>query len=169
MGDDEEEDPPTQDDFDLAAELGDEAAASEEDFQQIFDAFKKGVQEQIGEDESEAHYDLAIAYKEMGLLDDAVEQLDLVRRSGSLQIEALSLLATCKLELGRPQEAAGHLSEALVCVGDGDEAEVSLRYDLGEALVAAGKHGEALDTFQKVAALDDKFREVQARISELEG
>ncbi len=166
----DEEEPATPDDFDLAAELDGEAAGtSEEDFKQVFDAFKKGVQEQIGEDDSEAHYDLAIAYKEMGLLDDAIEQLDMVRRSGKLQIESLSLMATCKVEAGRPQEAAGHLSEALGSVGDGDEAQVSLRYELGEALVAAGKHGEGLEAFQKAAAIDAKFRDVQQRISELGG
>jgi tetratricopeptide (TPR) repeat protein len=167
--DEDEEDASAQDDFDLAAELDDEDGASEEDFQQVLDAFKKGVQEQIGEDESAAHYDLAIAYKEMGLLDDAIEQLDLVRRSGELQIEALSTMASCKLELGRPQEAAGHLSEALVCTSDGDVAQVALRYDLGEALAAAGKHGEALEAFQKVEAADADFRDVQAKISELGG
>ena len=167
---DEDEDPPTQGDFDLAAELdGEPAGTSEEDFKQVFDAFKKGVQEQIGEDESEAHYDLAIAYKEMGLLDDAIEQLDLVRRSGKLQIESLSLMAICEVEAGRPQDAAAHLSEALGCVGDGDDAQVSLRYELGEALIAAGRHGEGLEAFQKVAAIDPKFREVQQRISELGG
>ena len=167
---DDTEDPPTPDDFDLAAELDGEAGGtSEEDFKQVFDAFKKGVQEQIGEDESEAHYDLAIAYKEMGLLDDAIEQLDLVRRSGRLQIESLSLMAICEVEAGRPQQAAGHLSEALGCVGDGDDVQVSLRYELGEALVAAGKHGEGLEAFQKVAGIDAKFRDVQQRISELGG
>ncbi|MBW2280981.1 MAG: tetratricopeptide repeat protein [Deltaproteobacteria bacterium] len=166
---DDDEDPPSQDSFDLAAELGGEGGASEEDFQQVFDAFKKGVQEQLGEGESEAHYDLAIAYKEMGLLDDAIEQLEVVRRSGEMQIESLSLMAMCKLELGRPQEAAGHLSEALAASGDGDDAVVSLRYDLGEALVAAGKHGEALEAFQKVAALDENFREVRQRIAGLSG
>ena len=91
-----------------------------------------------------------------------------MRRSGNMQIEALSLMATCKLEIGRPQEAAGHLSEALVCAGDGDEAVVSLRYDLGEALLAAGKRGEALEAFQKVTADDADFREVKQRLSELE-
>jgi len=167
---DDDEDHPGEDDFDLAAELDGEApGTSEEDFKQVFDAFKKGVQEQIGEDESEAHYDLAIAYKEMGLLDDAIEQLDLVRRSGRLQVEVLSLMAICEVEAGRPQQAAAHLSEALGCVGDGDEAQVSLRYDLGGALIAAGKHGEGLEAFLKVAAIDAKFRDVQQRISELGG
>ena len=165
---DDDDEPPSQDRFDLAAEIDGEEGASDEGFQEVFDAFKKGVQEQISEGDSETHYDLAIAYKEMGLLEDAIEQLDMVRRSGNMQIEALSLMATCKVEIGRPLEAAGHLSEALVCASDGDEAVVSLRYDLGEALLAAGKHGEALEAFQKVTADDADFRDVKQRISELE-
>jgi tetratricopeptide (TPR) repeat protein len=170
---DDEEDDEDPADFDLAAALDDDGSvgldmnASGAGFEQVFKAFKKGIQEQLGEDEVEAHYDLAIAYKEMGLLDDAVEELELVRRSEAHRIEGLSLMATCKIELGRPQEAAGHLAEALAVTNEGDESVVALRYDLGEALLAAGKRGEALDAFQKVAAANSKFRDVQERVEEL--
>ena len=165
--DDEEESP-----FDLAAALDDEAAASpapeqDSDFQEVFQAFKRGIQEQIGDDESEAHYDLAIAYKEMGLLDDAIEQLALIRAAGDSGVEALSLMAICKREQGKPEEAVAHLTEALSVAGDGDASAVALRYDLGEALLESGKRTEAIEAFQKVAAADPGFRDTAARISEL--
>ena len=165
--------PEPEDSFDLAKALDEEDARrsstgqSGVGFEEVFKAFKKGIQEQIGADEAEAHYDLAIAYKEMGLLEDAVEQLEPVRRSEEHRIDGLSLLATCKLELGRPQEAAGHLAEALAAVDEGDESVVALRYELGRALLEAGKKNQALDAFQKVAALDATFRDVQDCIEEL--
>ena len=160
-------------DFDLAAALDDDdqpqidMESSGVGFEEVFKAFKKGISEELGEGEVDAHYDLAIAYKEMGLLEDAVEQLELVRRSEEHRLEGLSLMAICKVELGRPQEAAGHLAEALAVVPEDDESVVALRYDLGEALLAAGKKGEALDAFRKVAAADDGYRDVQERIEEL--
>ena len=114
-----------------------------------------------------ANYDLAIAYKEMGLLDDAVAELEIVRRAGRMPVESFAvLLATCKLGLGRPLEAAVVLEEALSGAGD-DESTVSLRYELGEALLAAGKPAEALDAFRKVASFDPNYRDVGERISEL--
>jgi len=134
-------------------------------FAEVFSAFKKGIEEQVAEGDSDTHYDLAIAYKEMGLHEDAVRELEAVMRTGARTSEALSLLANCKLSLGDPTAAAAHLEDALARAGDSDPAAVSLRYDLGEALLAAGRDAEAREAFKKVAAADPKFRDVAERIS----
>ena len=133
----------------------------------MFSAFKKGIEEQVGEDEADAHYDLAIAYKEMGLVEDAVRELEVVQRTGARPIETLSLMATCKLELGVPLEAAAHLEDALGQASGSEEQVVSLRYDLGEALLAAADRVAALEAFSKVEAQDPSFRDVRDRIAEL--
>ncbi len=165
--------PEPEDDFDLAAELEDEeiglatAEKSGAAFDKVFAAFKKGIQDQVGDEESETHYDLAIAYKEMGLLEDAVRELEIVQRAGARPAETLSLMAACKLELGEPTVAATHLADALAIVGEGGESAISLRYDLGEALLAAGDRAGALDEFKKVAAKSPAFREVADRLLEL--
>jgi len=80
-------------------------------------------------------------------------------------VEALSLIATCKIALGDAEAAAAHLEDALGRVGDSDESSVALRYDLAEALLAAGRESEALEAFQKVAAADPDFRDVGERIA----
>jgi tetratricopeptide (TPR) repeat protein len=104
----------------------------------------------------------------MGLVDDAVEALEVAIRGGSRRMEALSLIATCKLELGRPEESVAHLEEALSLVDGKDQAAMSLHYERGSALQAAGRVGDALEAFRKVAADDPRFREVEAQIAELE-
>jgi tetratricopeptide (TPR) repeat protein len=163
---DEEPDEP-EDTFDLAAELDEDSDGSQKDgFREVFDAFKKGVEEQVSEEDIGTHYDLAIAYKEMGLLDDAVAQLERVLGSDTHQVEVVSLLATCLMDLGRHDEAVSHLSDALK-TADGDLA-TALRYDLGCALSASGQRKEALASFKRVAAADGGFREVAELISELE-
>ena len=134
-------------------------------FAEVFSAFKRGIEEQVEEGDADTHYDLAIAYKEMGLHEDAVRELESVLRTGTRTSEALSLLAHCKLSLGDPAAAAAHLEDALARAGDSDGAAVSLRYDLGEALLAAGREAEAREAFAKVAALDPGFRDVSERIS----
>jgi tetratricopeptide (TPR) repeat protein len=171
-----EEDPALDGDFDLAAELSSELGAEADEssekeaagFQTIFEAFKKGIHDTLGPEECDARYDLAIAYREMGLIDDAVEALDVAVRGGSRRVEALSLIATCKLELGRPEESVAHLEEALTIVGAEDEAATSLHYERASALQAAGQTADALEGFRKVAAEDPGFREVEAQIAELE-
>lgn len=166
--------PAPDDDFDLAAELedGDQGGASAGEksgtaFDEVFAAFKKGIQDQVGEEESETHYDLAIAYKEMGLLEDAVRELEVVQRAGARPAETLSLMAACRMELGEPVVAATHIVDALTIVGESGESAVSLRYDLGEALLAAGRRAEALEAFKKVAGRQPAFRDVADRIAEL--
>ena len=167
-----------EDDFDLAAHLDEDDDSSGgtigtlvgvgslgKGFSDVFSAFKKGIQEQVSEGDADTHYDLAIAYKEMGLNEDAVRELETVLRTGSRAIEALSLMATCKLALGDAEAAAAHLEDALERAGDSDESSVSLRYDLAEALLSAGREAEALEAFQKVSAADPNFRDVAERIA----
>jgi tetratricopeptide (TPR) repeat protein len=167
-----------EDEFDLARELDDDDDTSGgtigtlvgmgslgKGFADVFSAFKKGIQEHVAEGDADTHYDLAIAYKEMGLAEDAVRELETVLKTGARAIEALSLLATCKLSLGLAEEAAAHLEDALARAGDSDESSVALRYDLAEALLAAGREAEALEAFQKVHAADPDFRDVAERIS----
>lgn len=164
-----------EDMFDLAAELEDfeqSGGLGGSDrprfgFDEVFRDFKRGIQQQIGEGDADAHYDLAIAYKEMGLLEDALRELAIVQRQGSRRVETLSLMATCKLELGRAQEAVTDLKGALQIATEPD-LQRSLRYELAEALISAGKPAEALVQFKRVAAEDAAYRDVQDRIAELE-
>lgn len=157
-------------DFDLAAALDDDAdsSLSDGDFASVFKAFKKGIEEQLGEDECDAHYDLAIAYREMGLLDDAIRELEIVRRGGR-ELESLSLMASCELELNRPSKAVEHLRNALKLPEARGESAVPLYYELGSALEAAGNERQALEHFKKVAKSDPEFRDVAERIRQLEG
>ena len=161
-----------EDGFDLAAELEVAHAHSEEesapDFADIFRAFKKGIEQQVSAEDAAAHYDLAIAYKEMGLLSDAVEALEKVQKQGPLGVEGISLLATCKLEMGQPEAAIGLLVKALGKAATNGE-KIALRYDLALAFHAAGQREEALAAFKEVAKQDPSFREVQAQIEELGG
>jgi pilus assembly protein FimV len=134
-------------------------------FADVFSAFKKGIQEQVDEGDADTHYDLAIAYKEMGLNEDAARELEIVLRTGARAIEALSLLAHCKLALGDAPAAAALIEDALQRAGDSHESAVSLRYDLAEALLAAGREKEAREQFAKVAAVSPKFRDVLERLA----
>jgi tetratricopeptide (TPR) repeat protein len=162
-------------DFDLAAELSNhlEDTATQgrgttaEAFDDVFRAFKKGIETHLGPEEIEAHYDLAIAYKEMGLLDDAVRELEIVVRGGR-KLEGLTLMAACKIELERPEEAAHHARAALALPDLPREATTALLYELGVALAAAGQRAEALASLREVAAADREFRDVAERIKELE-
>lgn len=164
-------------DFDLAAELSQalaptagkpDAGTSGRGFESVLEAFKDGIREQLGPEECDARYDLAIAYREMGLLDDAVEALLIAIEGRERRIESLSLLATCELDLGRPESAIGHLDSGLAELAPEDPVALALRYERAGALQAAGRGEDALAGYREVAVQDATYRDTTAKIAELE-
>ncbi|MDJ0852876.1 MAG: tetratricopeptide repeat protein [Myxococcota bacterium] len=145
--------------------LGD--LADDDGFTAVFREFKKGVKEQLGEGDHQAHWDLGIAYREMGLLEDAIGEFEQVMASADRRIECLHMIGMCALDLGRAEEAASRLSEALGTVGIADQQRLALRFDLGRALEVLGRIAEAREVWEAVAAVDPGFCEVEERLATL--
>jgi tetratricopeptide (TPR) repeat protein len=165
-------------DFDLAAELSqamdaDEpvgrtlAGTEEEGFEQVFHAFKTGVERELGQHDHEARYDLGIAYKEMGLLEDAIEAFRIAMAAPERQLACLYMMGLCALDVGRAADAVAHLEQALSLPELPDDQRLPLRYDLGRAYAASGDAPRARAAFEEVAASDPGFREVGAELARL--
>jgi tetratricopeptide (TPR) repeat protein len=165
--------------FDLAAELSGEfdedwASASQsgtisgdDGFAAVFDAFKKGVSETLSEGDHDAHYDLGIAYKEMGLVDDAIGEFRAAMASASRRLGCLHLIGVCALEGGQPRVAVDHLEELMAAPEATDSQILAGRFDLGCAWEALGDLRRARDAFDAVAQVDASFRDVGARLASL--
>jgi tetratricopeptide (TPR) repeat protein len=162
---------PAADAFDLAAELAAalepatpaqaaRGAAGDEGFRAVFGAFKRGVQKALGSHDHEAHYDLGIAYREMGLLDDAVGEFRSAMASPARRIDCLHMLGLCALEQGRSDEAVDYLSHALAAPDLERERELAIRFELGRAYERGGDVEKARAAWEKVASVDPEFCEV---------
>jgi len=97
------------------------------------------VDGQVGRDDYETRYGLGIAYREMGLLDEAIAELQLASRGPTRLVECISLLAACFLDKGLPQLAIKWLERGLAEPGLEPHQALSLRYDLAGALEARGE------------------------------
>ncbi len=165
-------------DFDLAAELsgamGDAEAShagrgtESEAFEEVFSAFKAGVRREVDAGDHEAHYDLGIAYKEMGLLDDAIGEFRSAMASPERSISCLHLMALCALELGRASDAIAHLEQALAGATLPPDQEMALRLDLGRAYAAAGDAARARAAYEAVRAHDPSFGDVERLLADLD-
>jgi len=166
--------------FDIAAELAEELDASpepivEDEFQysveDVFNQFKKGVAETVKAEDAETHYDLGIAYKEMGLLEDAVREFEVAAKAAhrKKEVEGLSMIALCRMSQGRPRDAIEALRRALRSDYLTKEAGKSIHFDLGAAFEAAGDAPAALWYFQKVAKVDAGYRQVARKVAALGG
>lgn len=172
-----------RDAFDLAQELADELgdfpeAAQEpvqsEDYQvsvdEVFAEFKKGLEKVVKPEDVDTHYDLGIAYKEMGLFDDAVGEFTIARK-GCLgkrkEIDCLTMIGMLQSMKGDFGAAIDALLQGLASEHSRGDTEKALRFELGMAYESAGQNGKALGQFLKVQALDGRFRDVAGQVERL--
>ncbi|HKQ59250.1 MAG TPA: tetratricopeptide repeat protein, partial [Candidatus Eisenbacteria bacterium] len=136
------------------------------DFASMLAEFQRGVQTQLSGD-AQAHYDLAMAYREMGLIEQAVESFRLSAQDPRFRQRCAEMIGHCLLEEGRFEEAAQELTMALAHTGLEPEHSVGIRYELGLALEAAGHAHEALSEFERVFEIEANYPDVAAKIRDL--
>ena len=141
---------------------------ADENVGEILEAFKREVEQQIGSDDHRAHYDLAIGYKEMGLVDEAIREFQLAARSPELHQEACAMIAMCHRDRQELTQAVEWYRQALEQGTADHKAVPGLRYDLAEVLLQGGDAEEALVHFRGILEIDPAFRDVQGRVAELE-
>jgi tetratricopeptide (TPR) repeat protein len=143
---------------------GDEDA----DFQDMLRKFKQGVAQNVEEEDHESHYDLGVAYKEMGLLDEAIAEFQKALRGAQLRVRTYEALGMCFLEKGQLPVALTILQRALAEPGAGDEQLVGVLYLLGYVSEGLKKPAEAKAYYERVFAVDIQFRDVGDRLSAVE-
>ena len=131
---------------------------------ELFSAFRDGVEKQVQGDDYDTHYNLGIAYKEMMLLEPAIEEFKKAMVDPERTQECSSMLSICELELGNHEAAIEWLNQGIHAPGFPPEDSIGLRYDLGELFLSMGRQAEAKIEFMAVHELDPDYREVAARL-----
>ncbi len=143
------------------------APADNVDVDQVFEKFKEGVRAQVAEADSATHYDLGVAYKEMGLLGDAINEFHLAAKDATRECMCHAMIGMIRLERGELDEAARAYVAALEAPQKTVEQEMALYYDLGNVYEMKGSPKEALYYFKKIARRDPGYRDVSDRIAAL--
>ena len=144
-----------------STEFGDSGLAD------IFKEFKKGVDKQLSKEDYDTRYNLGIAYKEMGLVDEAIAEFQLAAKDEGRILECSSMLGICFMEKGLPKLAVKWFEKGLKAPGRDDEEYQGLRYDLAMALEASGDRDKALSLFTDLYGQDANFRDVASKVREL--
>ncbi len=132
---------------------------------ELFNAFREGVEQQVKVDDYETHYNLGIAYKEMMLIDPAIEEFKKAMRDPERTLECCSMLAICEHAQGNLEAAVDWLHQGIDAPGFPPEDSIGLRYDLGEMLTQLGRQDEAQSNFQIVYDMDSEYREVAQKLA----
>ncbi len=137
------------------------------DVEEVFAKFKEGVQKTLSVDDGKAHYDLGQAYREMGLLDDAITEFDTAARDPKLEVDARFLVGMIQTERGMVKEAIAAYQKALSARIRTPEQETILCFEIGAGYETLRMPKEALSFFQRVVRRDPGYRDVQERIRRL--
>jgi tetratricopeptide (TPR) repeat protein len=142
---------------------------------EVFDEFRAELGEMGAEEEDlETHYNLGIAFREMGLLEEAISEFQKVAKANDrgrafrYTMQCCTLLGLAFMEKGQPAIAAIWYERALKTPGMDPENTLALRYDLGVAQESAGEPEAALKSFSQVYAMNIDYRDVAERIAALQ-
>ena len=132
---------------------------------EIFNEFQRSVKQQLGDEDFNTHYNLGIAYKEMGLMNEAIGEFALAERSPERRMDAMSMIALCLRDMGNFDEAALKLRTGIALAAEGSDEQKGFLYDLADLHERAGRTAEARETLRRIAGIDPGYRDVAARLS----
>jgi len=118
--------------------------------------------------DSEMHYHLGIAYKEMELFDYAISEFELASSSFSMKFDCYIMLGNCYMEKGDYNKSIEYYKISSEIQGLSKDKLARLHFNLGLAYEANGMVSEAIDTFNLVLKLDHSFEEAKERIKKLQ-
>ena len=118
--------------------------------------------------DSEMHYHLGVAYKEMELFDYAITEFELASSGSSMKFDSYIMLGNCYLEKGDYSKSIEYYQMSSKIQGLSKEKLAWLHFNLGLAYEASGKVLEAIDTFNLVLKLDQSFAEAREKIRKLQ-
>jgi tetratricopeptide (TPR) repeat protein len=139
----------------------------EQDFQDMLARFKQGIDENIDEADFQSHYDLGVAFKEMGLLDEAIAEFQKALRAPDGKLRTSEMLGVCFFEKGAYGVAESILRRGLDLPASGDQERLGVLYWLGRSLEQQGKKADARDLYGRVFAVDIRFLDAERRVKAL--
>ncbi len=127
------------------------------------------LEKPVEEGDSETHYDLGLAYKEMGLYDEAIKAFDKLAHHPVRAVQTRLMIGLCRREQGNFSESIHAFKAGLHASQVTDREKQSLYYEIGVTYEAMGDAREALYYFEMVTKRDPAFADVNERVSRLRG
>nr|MDQ3082612.1 tetratricopeptide repeat protein [Gemmatimonadota bacterium] len=141
----------------------------QKDFGEMLDKFKEGISRNVDDEDFESHYDLGIAFREMGLLDEAIGSFQKASRGAGQRVRASEAIGQCFMDKGEAGLTVKVLERLLGEPGTSDPQMVGVLYLLGCAAESLGNSSQASGYFERVLAVQIGFRDTASRLSALAG
>jgi tetratricopeptide (TPR) repeat protein len=136
---------------------------------QIVEFKRVVVDQQLEKEDTETHYNLGIAYKEMELFTDAITEFQTAAMDPQRKIDCLTLEGICYRDKGEVAKAEEIFINTLSLQGLTGEEQLSLNYELAFLYETVGRQEDALRLYQQVRAINPGFRDAAKKIAHLQG
>lgn len=132
----------------------------------VFEQFKAGVAAQVPDGDAATHYELGLAYKDMGLVQDAIREFEIAARDPARACVAESLIGMMHLDHGQIDPAIDAFIRGLHSAHKTPEQELALTYEVGNAYELRGNADQAVYYFQLVSRTDPSYRDGRGSVAE---
>ncbi len=134
------------------------------DLDALLEQFKKKATEEITGSDYEAHFDLGITYKEMGLIDEAMEAFKKSMKGERWTLKSIEEIAKCLEMQGALEEAERVYQKVILSKKYNEDETVAFAYYLGNIYLIKNDFGKALEEYNKVVHIDPDFADVKEKI-----
>ena len=140
---------------------------------ELFEEFRAAEEGDTGHEDFETHYNMGTAYKEMDLMDEAVQEFqvaaNLVKPADGTSrfLQCCNMLGHCFMQKGMPEAAVIWFKKGLSAPGHTEDEYQALRYELATAYEQLGDLKNAREFYTEVYGVDVSYREVADKLSQL--
>jgi tetratricopeptide (TPR) repeat protein len=124
------------------------------------------LEKPLDEGDADTHYDLGLAYKEMGLFDEAMKAFEKTLRAPGREVQCRVMIGMCHREMGNPSEAIHQFKQGLHAEPS-ERERLSLYYEIGITYESIGDEAEALYYYESVTKRDPGFADAALRADQL--
>ncbi len=157
----------------LRIEQSEAKAQAMQSIEELVSEFRREVFESIGEGDYTSHYDLGVAYKGMGLYQEAVEELEIAAKDEKLKLKALEMIGASYLDYEKVDDAIRVLAESLEIEGHDAKEYFGIHFLLGNCYEKQNELRSALKSYvnaynidKKVPALNQKILQLKQKVTD---
>ncbi len=148
-------------------QLKGDTTTMEKELSEIVSEFKRSVEEKIDKKDFQSRYNLAVAYFDQGLYDEAVEEFKLASEDKRIALDCYTSLSLCFKEKRDYEEALRWLEKAQEIVDKDSNEYFRLKYEMASLYEEMGKREEALNLYLEIKNWDSNYRKVAQKIKKL--
>ncbi len=152
----------------LRTEMEDEKKSdSIQGIEELISQFRREVFESIGEGDFRSRYDLGVAYKGMGLFQEAIEEFEIAAKDPELRLKSYEMIGSCFLERGKADDAIKILSAGLKITDRPAREYFGIHFLLGNCYERMKKMKDALQFYMNAYKIDKTVPDLVRKINDL--